>query len=148
MSRLQRNLCVCAIAAVMLGAAPNPASASPDTLKRSVSNLVFAPFDIALAPITAANTIYKNLNDIDDSLGVRLAYVIPGFGWNTGLMIGSGVIRAIAGALEFVPGLFLVPFDLDMAPLFAPGEKANALVDIDTPPLNIKFGIDYSSVPY
>jgi len=113
-----------------------------------VSNILFAPLDIGLAPITAANAVYRNLNDIDDSLGVRLAYVLPGYGWNTGLFIGSGVIRLIAGALEFVPGIFLLPFETDMTPLFAPGEKANSMVDIDTPPLRIKFGIDYSSVPY
>lgn len=126
----------------------SPAAASPETLRRSMSNILFAPLDIVFSPFVAANTIYKNLNEIDDSLGVRLAYVIPGYVWNVGLMAGSGVIRAIAGGLELVPGIFLVPFDLDMTPLFAPGEKANALVDIETPPLNIKFGIDYTSVPY
>jgi hypothetical protein len=147
-NRLQRSLCACAVATAIVAAFASPAAASPETLKRSVSNILFAPLDIGLAPITAANAVYRNLNDIDDSLGVRLAYVLPGYGWNTGLFIGSGVIRLIAGVLEFVPGLFLVPFDTDMSPLFAPGEKANSLVDIDTPPLNIKFGIDYSSVPY
>jgi len=126
----------------------SPAAASPETLRRSMSNILFAPFDIALSPIVAANTIYKNLNDIDDSLGVRLAYVIPGYVWNVSVNAGAGVIRAVAGGLELVPGIFLVPFDLDMTPIFAPGEKANALVDIETPPLNIKFGIDYTSIPY
>jgi hypothetical protein len=88
------------------------------------------------------------MNDIDDSLGVRLAYVVPGYAWNTGLQIGAGALREVAGLLELLPGIFLLPFELDMDPLFAPTEKANAMVDIETPPLNIKFGIDYTSVPY
>ena len=113
-----------------------------------MSNILFAPIDIAFSPFVAGNSIYNNMRNIDDSLGVRIAYVIPGYVWNTGLQIGAGATREVAGLLELVPGIFLLPFDLDMDPIFAPGEKANALVDIDTPPLNIKFGIDYTSVPY
>lgn len=135
------------MAALGIGAA-SPAAASPETLKRSASNILFAPLDIALSPVVAAHTIYHNLSNIDDSLGVRVVYVVPGFVWNTGLAIGAGAVREIAGLIELLPGIFLVPFEVDMSPLFAPGEKANALVDHDTPPLNIKFGIDYSSVPY
>jgi len=148
LNRVQRLFSVFAITCAVSGAMASPASASPETLRRSMSNILFAPLDIALSPVVAANTIYKNLNNIDDSLGVRIAYVIPGFVWNVGLNAGSGVIRAAAGGLELLPGIFLLPFKLDMAPLFAPGEKGNALVDIETPPLNVKFGIDYSSIPY
>ena len=96
----------------------------------------------------AGRSIYNNMRDIDDSLGVRVTYLIPGYAWNVGVQIGAGGVRMIAGLLELVPGLFLLPFEVDMTPLFAPGEKANAMVDVETPPLNIKFGIDYTSVPY
>jgi hypothetical protein len=133
---------------LLLFGAASPAAASPETLRRSIGNILFAPLDIALSPIVAAHSIYRNLNDIDDSLGVRLVYTIPGFAWNTGLQIGAGAIRELTGLLELVPGLILLPFEADMDALFAPGEKANALVDVETPPLNIKFGIDYTSVPY
>jgi hypothetical protein len=143
-----RRFCVCGAVAALLIAAASPATASPETLRRSLGNILFAPVDIALAPIVAAHSIYRNLNDIDDSLGVRLVYTIPGFAWNTGLQIGAGAIRGLTGLIELVPGLVLLPFEADMDPLFAPTEKANALVDVETPPINIKFGIDYSSVPY
>ena len=113
-----------------------------------MSNILFSPLDIALSPIVAASSIYRNLNDIDDSLGVRLVYTVPGFAWNTGVQIGAGGIRALAGLLELVPGLVLLPFEADMDPLFSPAEKADALVDIETRPIDIKFGIDYSSLPY
>jgi hypothetical protein len=132
----------------LLIAVASPATASPETLRRSIGNILFAPVDIALSPIVAAHAIYRNLNDIDDSLGVRLVYTIPGFAWNTGLVIGAGAIRELTGLIELVPGLLLLPFEADMDPLFAPTEKGGAFVDIETPPLQVKFGIDYSSVPY
>jgi hypothetical protein len=143
-----RRFSACCAAAAFLIAAASPASASPETLKRAVGNILFAPIDIALSPIVAGRAIYNNIRDIDDSLGVQLAYPIPGYAWNLGVQIGSGAVREIAGLLELVPGIFLLPFEVDMTPLFAPGEKANALVDIETPPLNVKFGIDYTSMPY
>jgi hypothetical protein len=127
--------------------AASPAAASPETLKRSVSNIIGGPFDMVLSPVTAANSVYRNLTDIDDSLGVRIAYTLPGFIWNTGVGLGSGGIRIIAGALELIPGIILLPFRTDIDAIFAPGEKANALIDYDTPPLNIKWGIFYMDTP-
>ena len=148
MSSSIRRFCAFGAAVALLIAAASPASASPETLRRAVGNIIFAPIDMGLSPIVAGRAVYQNIQDIDDSLGVRLAYLIPGYAWNVGVQIGAGAIREIAGLFELVPGIFLVPFEVDMTPLFAPGEKANALVDIETPPLNIKFGIDYTSVPY
>jgi len=145
---LFRRFSACGLAAILALALSGPASASPETLKRSMGNILFAPIDIALSPIVAAHSIYRNLHDVDDSLGVKLAYPLPGFAWNTGVQIGSGAIRGIAGLLELLPGLVLLPFEADMAPLFSPSEKGNALVDIETPPLKVKFGVDYTSVPY
>jgi len=51
------------------------------------------------------------------------------------------------GVLEFLPGLGLLFFDTDLAPLFAPVERADALLDVETPPLRIKLGVDYITVP-
>jgi hypothetical protein len=133
-----------ALAALLLGPlAATPAHASPETLKRSVSNILFGPFDIVFSPVVGSQTVFHNIQDIDDSMWVRVAYVAPGVVWNTTLEMGSGIIRCMTGLIEFVPGLFLVPFDADLDVLFSPAEKADALVDEDTPVLNIKFGIDY-----
>lgn len=148
MSSPIRRFCACGAVVVLFLAVASPAVASPETLKRAMSNILFAPVDIALSPIVAARSIYNNLRDIDDTVGVKVAYPIPGFVWNTGLQIGAGAIRELTGLIELVPGIFLLPFEADMDPLFAPPEKADALVDIETPPLYVKFGIDYSSVPY
>lgn len=125
-----------------LAAAP-PAEASPETLKRSVSNILFGPLDVVFAPVVGSRTVYHNIQDIDDSMGVRIAYVIPGVVWNTTLQAGSGIIRVFTGLLEFVPGLGLLPFEADLDPLFSPVEKSDALVDEDTPVLNVKFGVTY-----
>jgi hypothetical protein len=70
-------------AALLLAAASLPllagtAHASPQTLRRSLGNSVFAPFDLALSPVVAARSIYNNLRSEDDSRGVRAFYVVPG----------------------------------------------------------------------
>jgi hypothetical protein len=126
----------------------SPAAASPETLRRSVGNILWAPVDIALAPVVSAKTIYTNMQNIDDSAGVRLVYPVPGFVWNCFVQFGGGIIREIAGLLELVPGLGLVFFETDMDPLFDPVERGQALVDFDTPPLLVKFGVDYTTIPY
>ena len=123
--------------------AASPAQASPETLKRSVSNIVFGPVDIVFSPIVGSQTVYRNIQDIDDSMWVRVFYVVPGVVWNTTLTMGSGIIRCMTGLIEFVPGLGLLPFDADLDPLFSPAEKGDALVDENTPVLNVKFGINY-----
>jgi hypothetical protein len=130
-----------ALLALVLAA---PASASPETLRRSVSNVLFGPLDIALTPYVSAQNIYNNLQNIDDTMPVRVAYVVPGYVWNCGVQIGAGFIRVLTGVIEFLPGIGLLPFEADLDPLFAPAEKAPALVDYDTPPLHVKFGLTYT----
>jgi len=135
---------VLAAAVVALGlAVAAPAGASPETLKRSVGNILFGPFDIVCAPIVGSHTVFHNIQDIDDSMWVRVVYVIPGVAWNTTLQAGSGIIRTMTGLIELLPGIGLLPFRADLDPLFSPVEKADALVDYDTPVLNFKFCVDY-----
>jgi hypothetical protein len=127
--------------------ASTPASATPETLKRSAGNILFAPFDIAASPVTAGKALYVNLREIDDARWKRIVFPIPGYVWILGVQIGGGAIREIAGLLELVPGLGLLFFDADLDPLFGPVERNEALVDLETPPLNIKFGVNYVESP-
>ena len=127
--------------------ASTPASATPETLKRSAGNILFAPFDIAASPITAGKALYTNLREIDDARWKRIVFPIPGYIWILGVQIGGGAIREVAGLLELVPGLGLLFFDADLDPLFGPVERNKALVDLETPPLNIKFGVNYVASP-
>ena len=144
--RLRRaSLLLAAAASLSLLAVP--AHASPQTLRRSFGNIVFAPFDLVLSPVVAARSIYINLRSVDDSRAVRVFYVVPGFAWNTGVQGMAAVVREITGLIEFVPGLGLFFFETDLAPLFAPVERGDALLDVETPPLRIKLGVDYITVP-
>ncbi len=121
----------------------SPAGASPETLKRSVSNLLMAPLDIVLGPYVGIRSVFVNIREIDDTTGVRIAYFLPGLGWNVGQQTFAAAFRLLSGALEFVPGLFLVPFETDINPIFALSERQDAIVDIELPVLYLKFGINY-----
>jgi hypothetical protein len=135
--------------ALLLGfGTASPAQAGPDVLKRSVGNIIFAPLDMALSPFIAANTIYTNLRNVDDSLGVRVVYVPVGFAWNTGVQAMGAVVREITGLIELVPGIGLFFLDADMDPLLAPVERGNALMSVDSEIFPIKIGIDYTTVPF
>ena len=138
-----RRVVLASIAVWSVTGAALPASASSETLKRSLTNLAFGPLDFALAPVTGATGVYRNLQDIDDTMGVRVFYAVPGVVWNTAFNMGGGVLRVFTGALELVPGILLLPFEADMTPLFAPPERAPALIDEETDSLSIKIGIDY-----
>ncbi|MDJ0788584.1 MAG: hypothetical protein QNK05_17390 [Myxococcota bacterium] len=122
-----------------------PAAATPDTLKRSIENLTQWPGDIILAPVTSTLSIYNNLRDIDDSLGVRIAYPLPGWIWNTMVNVGAGVLRGLTGVLELIPGLVLLFTEADMDPLFDPADENEALVDFENGIYDIKFGVDYTT---
>jgi hypothetical protein len=134
-----------ALAVLALLALPTAAPATPATFKRSIENLTQWPLDLALSPVVAGNTIYNNLNSIDDSTGVRIAYPIPGFVWTTSVQMGAAVLRGVTGVFELVPGLILLPLDADMDPLFDPAVENPALVDYDNPVYHVKFGTDYTS---
>jgi len=143
-SVITRDVPAGALALAWVVAAPGAAHATGETLKRSTSNILMAPFDIALSPVVAGKTIVTNMRDIDDSTAVRVFYAVPGYIFLTGVQAGAGTIRAITGVLEFLPGLGLLFFDNDLDPLYDPVERGEALVDYDTRFLNVKFGIDYT----
>jgi hypothetical protein len=141
-------LCRCVVsgaALLMVLSVASPAAASPETLKRAVSNILFGPTDVALGPIVGARSVYHNIQDIDDTPGVRIAFIIPGVAWNGAMCMAGGVLRTLTGVLEFIPGLILLPFEADMDALFAPPGRADALIDEETDFLDIKIGIDYVS---
>lgn len=133
-----------AVAALLLLLAPAlPASASSETIKRSVTNLLLGPVDFALGPITGARITYRNLHDIDDTTGVRVAYALPGVAWNASMQMAGGVLRVFTGVVEFVPGLILIPFEADMDPLFSMVERQDALIDVEYDWITLKAGVDY-----
>lgn len=127
---------------------------------------MMGPFDMLLAPVQAVNTVYRNLEDVDDSTGVRVAYAVPGVGWLTLLNFGCGMIRILTGTLEVVPGVLLFGSESDIEPLFDPVEDAGALFEWDNPlienenpwvyynplvapfAIRVKMGINYTRPDY
>jgi len=147
--RSSLRLSLPALAAVcLLLLAPLSASASPETLKRSVGNIIWAPADLALSPLVAWSTLNRNIQEIDDTMGVRIAYYVPGLVWLLGLQAGGSVLREVTGLLELLPGLMLIPFKADLDPLYDPVERGEGLIDFETPVLHFKFGINYQSPAY
>jgi hypothetical protein len=142
--RASRSRAAAGVAACLLAVtAAGPASASPDTFKRAFTNIIFGPIDFALSPIVASRSVYNNLRDIDDSTGVRLAYAVPGVAWNTAYVMGGAVLRSFSGLLEIVPGIILIPFEADMDPIYAPVERADALIWEEFDTFTLKVGINY-----
>ena len=141
-SRAAARALACLLVALAVSAA-GEAAASPDTFKRAFTNILFGPVDFALSPIVASRAVYNNLRDIDDSPGVRIAYAIPGVAWNIAFVMGGGVLRTFSGLLEIVPGIILIPFEADMDPIYAPAERADALVWEEFDTFTLKLGINY-----
>ena len=132
-----------AAALLLLFGLASPVSASPETIKRSVTNILFGPLDFVLGPVTGSRAVYNNLRDIEDTTGVRIAFAVPGVAWNSAMQMGGGVLRTFTGLLEFIPGLILIPFEADMDPLFTMPERQNALIDEEYDFIAIKIGVNY-----
>jgi hypothetical protein len=141
-SRVAAAAIACLLAAWVVSVA-GPAAASPDTFKRAATNILFGPADFALAPVVASRAVYQNLSDIDDSTGVRIAYAVPGVAWNTAFVMGGAVLRTFSGLLEIIPGIILLPFEADMDPIYAPAERADALIWEEFDAFTLKVGINY-----
>ena len=141
--RSRRTRLAVLLTALLSLALASPAAASPETIKRASGNLLFGPFDFFLGPIVGTRSVFYNIQDIDDSTAVRVAYVLPGVVWNSAICMGGGVMRTLSGLLEFVPGVFLIPFEADLDPIFAPAEKSDALIWEETDWMVFKLCVNY-----
>ena len=146
--RLATRLALIGAAFALVFMVSSPVSATPETLKRSVENLTQWPLDLVLSPVVAGKTVYTNLQDIDDSPAVQVAYTVPGFAFVTFVQMGAACIRGLTGVLEFLPGVGLLFFDADLDPLFDPPVEQEALVDFENPVYTFKFGVSYTSAGY
>ena len=136
------------MATALVLVAPLSAQASTKTLARSVSNIFFAPLDILLSPVTAGKGQVEKMTEIEDTMGVRIAYALPGYIWYTGVIIGAGTIRGLTGLIQFIPAVVLLPFETDMDEMMDPVDRAPALVEIDSELFPVKFGIDFTSAEF
>lgn len=149
MSRVPPRAIAALAVFLLVASAPSPGNASSETLARSVSNILFSPFDLILSPYMATTTVYDNWKNSDDSVAVKVAYPLPGVIWVSGVQAGASVIRGVTGLMELIPAIPLLFFETDLDPLFDPVERNEAVVDttIFAEKFTIKFGIDYTSIP-
>jgi hypothetical protein len=135
-----------ALIALLVASVPAPAQAGTQTLSRAVRNILMAPLDVILSPVVATKALYTNWRDSDDTMAVKIVYPIPGWVWLTSVELGASVIRGISGAIELIPGLFLVPTDTELDPIYELPESRSALVNWqDATGFGLKFGVDYVS---
>jgi len=139
--RRGRRLFTAALALALL--VSSPAGASPETLRRSFSNMLMSPLDLVCGPYVGVKSVIDNVQNVGDTTAVRVFYFLPGLAWNIGMQTFAAGFRALAGVLELVPGLVLLPFETDLDPIFALPERQDGLVDIETPVLYFKFCINY-----
>ena len=144
-ARSTRSTRLGALAAVLLLACSvaGPAEASPETLTRSLTNIFFGPLDMVLGPVVGTKAVYTNIQDVEDTTGVRVAYAIPGVVWNSMMCMSGGLFRTFTGALELLPGMALLFFEADLDPIFAPPERSEALIDEEFDWGMVKIGINY-----
>ena len=142
--RLRLAVLVPVLVLPLLLVAPGSAQATTATIKRSIQNLVLFPLDLALSPYVATRTVYNQWRASDDTDAVKVAYPLPGVAWAVSVNMGASLLRGVAGALEFLPGLVLIPFDADLAPLYDLAENNNALWDSgDEGVVRARIGVDY-----
>ena len=124
-----------------------PATATTAVLKRAFENMPQGIGDCVISPYTAGHSIYTNMTTIEDTMPVRIAYVVPGYLWNLMSDFGGGLIRSLTGALELPAGLVLLFSDAEMEPLFDPAEDNEALITWDEYEdiYRVKMGISYTA---
>lgn len=134
-------------AAVLSIGLAGPASATTDVIQRSFENMPQGLLDSLLSPYTAGRSIYNNMTTIQDTPGVRVAYLVPGYAWNVMCNFGGGLIRSLTGVMELPTGLVLLFSDAEMEPLFDPVEDNEAVVYLDQfeDTYRVKFGVDYTT---
>lgn len=132
----------------LVGLTPGRASADASQLCRSITSMALAPTDILFGPMTAAQDVYTGLQDQDDHWFPRTVGVVPGYALLLYLQAGGAVLRVIAGAFEFLPGLATLPTETAPKPLFTSQDEGEALISEDYGPCPVRIGVHYNTVPW
>ena len=108
--------------------------------------MALAPLDAGLAPVSSFIGIRQNLQNIDDSPGVRMFYPIPAYFYAMGLQLACSWIRLTTGFMEIGVGAIVLPLETDVEQLFSPVDDGDALVEIDIDYMDypLRFGINYT----
>ena len=85
------------LVALLVSAAPGVSHAGAKTLARSVQNLLFFPFDLALSPFVATKITYDRWMESDDTKAVKYGYALFAPIWNFGVVAGASATTNDAG---------------------------------------------------
>lgn len=140
---LRRLVSSAALVALLATVAPSASHAGVKTLTRATQNILFFPFDIALTPFVASKITWDSWRDSDDTPAVKYGYALVAPFWNMGIQVGGSAIRGVAGCLELLPGIALLPFKAEMNPLYDLPETQPAWVDVGNDHFKMRFGINY-----
>jgi hypothetical protein len=115
-------------------AAPEPAVASPDSLRLAIEDITFGAADVAASPVTGGFATAGNLQEVSDNVVLQALYVVPGWLGATFVQASQGALRMLVGALELVPGIVLFPFpNTDVPEDFNVFRRGEMLVDVRNP---------------
>jgi len=143
MRSARRLVVITCLVAVLVGVAPGVSHAGAKTLTRATQNLLFFPFDIVLSPFVATKITWDSWRSSEDTKAVKYGYALFAPIWSISIELGASAIRGVAGALELLPGLALLPFDAEMNPLYDLPENQPAWVDTGIDKFKVRFGVDY-----
>ena len=127
-------------------AAPREAAADPAQLCRAGMNLMLFPFDIGLAPMIAAKDEYYGLTEIDDEVLIQIGAAVPGYIYLTGVQMGGGVIRAVAGLIEVLPGIATFFREGTTGAQFRSQDETWQMYSTDFGPCPFRFGSSYNTI--
>jgi hypothetical protein len=108
-------------------------TASPDTLRVAIEDIVFGAVDVAAAPATGGMATFQNLDAVSDNGFLQGAYAVPGWLGLTLLQVAQGTLRVVTGTIQLVPGIVLFPFKADVPEGFNVFRSGEKLVDVRNP---------------
>ena len=141
MIRLARHfVSLTALVVLLVSAAPGASHAGTKTLARPRRTVFFAR--LALRRVLLRRS-HGTAGGAATTARAQDGYALFAPIWNFSIEAGASVIRGVAGALELLPGIALVPFDAEMNALYDLPESQPAWVDQGSESFKVKFGINY-----
>jgi hypothetical protein len=107
---------------------PARAEASPATLMRGTGNLLAAPLDLVLAPVTGGIALAGQMREDGAAIPVRVVIAPIGWLWLTGTNALGGSFRLIGGGLETIGGVGVFFLSSDPEPALPVVERSPAMV--------------------
>jgi hypothetical protein len=122
-----------AAAALSLFLGAGVASASPDTLRMALEDILFGAVDVVVAPVNGGRATARNFDEVSDNAVLQGLYAVPAALGLTTLQALQGALRTATGIVELVPGIFLFPFSADLDPDLNVFRRGDLMVDLENP---------------